>query len=84
MTPEGQDPTYATLLAATLGHLMLAVAKELFPHRTYFDLAPTEKETVADGIRTLLHETQAAFGGPELILSRKSPPFPPQREEDYL
>ena len=42
MVPEGQDPLHAALLVATLSRLMLRVAKELFPQRTYFDLTSSE------------------------------------------
>jgi hypothetical protein len=84
MMPEGQDSLQATLLAATLSQLMLGVAKELFPHRSYFDLTSVEKQTVVDHVRNLLDETQAAFSGPELLFQRKNIAFPPQREEEYL
>ncbi|MFQ5989958.1 MAG: hypothetical protein ACE5K9_08590 [Candidatus Methylomirabilales bacterium] len=86
MRPEGQDPLYATLLAATLGQLMLAVTRDLYPHRTYFDLTSTEKQTVAEQVRNLLHEVQTTFA--ELHIrshsGRGEIDFPPQREEEYL
>jgi hypothetical protein len=82
--PEGQDPLHATLLAATLSQLMLGVAKELFPHQTYFELASTEKQAVADHVRRLLLEAQATFAGPELLSARTDITYPPQRDEEYL
>ncbi len=82
MSPEGQDPLYATLLAATLGQLMLRVARDLFPHRPYFDLTSTEKQTVAEQVRNLLHEVQTTFSGSFSALRQLN--LPPQREEDYL
>lgn len=84
MKPEGQDPLYATLLAATLGHLMLGIARDLFPHRPYFDLTSSEKQTVAEHVRNLLHEAQTTFAGPHSLSPRSKTDFPPQREEDYL
>ena len=84
MMPEGQDPLHATLVAATLSQLMLGIAKELFPHRPYFDLTSVEKETVADHVRNLLHEVQTTFSGLKLLSSSKSTAFPPQWEEDYI
>lgn len=84
MKPEGQDPLYATLLAATLGHLMLAITKDLFPQRSYFDLASTEKQTVAEHVRNLIREAQATFGGPHVPSPPGKVDFPPQREEEYL
>ena len=81
--PEGPDPL-ATLLAATLSRLMLDVAKELFPHRSYFDLTSVEKQTVADHVRNLLSEAQATFAVPGLLHGQREIPFPPQREEEYL
>ncbi|MFQ5802369.1 MAG: hypothetical protein ACE5JQ_05670 [Candidatus Methylomirabilales bacterium] len=84
MKPEGQDPLYGTLLAATLGQLMLGVARDLFPHRRYFDLTSTEKQTVAEHVRNLLHEAQTTFGGPQILSPHTEVDFPPQREEDYL
>lgn len=84
MMQERQDTLHVTLLAATMSHLMLAVAKEAFPHRSYFDLASDEKQTVADHVRTLLQETQVAFSGLELLFPRRNMPLPPQREEEYL
>lgn len=84
MMPEGQDPVHATLLAATLSHLMLDVAKELFPHRRYFDLTSVEKQTVTDHVRNLLHEAQAIFAVPGVLDPRREMAFPPQREEEYL
>ncbi len=84
MAPEGQEPLHVTLLAATLSQLMLGVAKELFPHRMYFELDPAEKRTVADQVRNLLHEVQSTFWGSELLSPRGNVTFPPQREEDYL
>jgi hypothetical protein len=83
LMPEGQDPL-ATLLAATLSHLMLDVAKELFPHRSYFDLTSVEKQTVADHVRNLLSESQATFAVPGLLHPQREIAFPPQREEEYL
>lgn len=84
MMPEGQDPVHATLLAATLSHLMLDVAKDLFPHRSYFDLTSVEKQTVTDHVRNLLHEAQASFAASGLPDPRREMAFPPQREEEYL
>ncbi len=84
MMPEGQEPVHATLLAAMLSHLMLGVAKELFPHSNYFDLTSVEKQTVADHVRNLLHEAQASFAVPVLLDPRREMAFPPQREEEYL
>lgn len=84
MAPEGREPLLWTLLAATLSQVMLDVAKELFPHRTYFDLDPAEKRTVADHVRNLLHEVQATFSASELLSPRGNVAFPPQREEEYL
>ncbi|MFQ5846164.1 MAG: hypothetical protein ACE5IQ_00655 [Candidatus Methylomirabilales bacterium] len=81
---EGQDPLHVTLLAATLSQLMLGVAKELFPHRPYFDLTAVERQSVADHTRNLLHEARGNFLGPDLFPSRSNAAFPPQREEDYL
>jgi hypothetical protein len=83
LIPEGQDPL-TTLLAATLSHLMLGVAKELFPHRSYFDLTSVEKQTVADHVQNLLSEAQAAFAVPGLLDPQRKIAFPPQREEEYL
>ncbi|MFQ5917241.1 MAG: hypothetical protein ACE5I0_05440 [Candidatus Binatia bacterium] len=84
MKPEGQDPLYATLLAATLGHLMLGVARDLYPHRRYFDLVSTEKQTVTEHVQKLLHEAQATLAGPQILSAGREMDFPPQREEDYL
>ncbi len=81
---EGQDPLHATLLVATLSRLVLSVARELFPQRTYFDLTSPEKQTVADHVRKLLHEAQTTFAGPELLLPRRSISLPLQRDEEYL
>jgi len=81
---EGQDPLHATLLVATLSRLMLSVAKELFPQRAYFDLVSTEKETVADHVRKLLHEAQTILSGPDLLLPRRDISLPLQRDEEYL
>lgn len=84
MKPEGKDSLYATLLAATLGQLMLDVSKDLFPQRSYFDLASTEKQTVAEHVRNLIHEAQTTFGKPHVPSSPGEVDLPPQREEDYL
>jgi len=84
MVPEGQDPLHAALLVATLSRLMLRVAKELFPQRTYFDLTSSEKQTVADHVRRLLHEARATFSGPELLSPSSGITLPPQRDEEYL
>ena len=84
MVQEGQDPLYATLLAANLGQLMLGVARELFPNRKYFDLTRVEKQTVAEHVRNLLHEAQDTFAERELLHPRKNVGLPPQRDEDYL
>ncbi len=84
MMQEGQDNLNATLLAATLSHLMLAVAKEVFPHRKYFDLTAVEKQTLADHVRTLLDEARGVLSGQELLFPGRTIPFPPQREEEYL
>jgi hypothetical protein len=81
---EGQNPLHATLLAATQSRLMLCVAKELFPQRAYFDLVSTEKETVADSVRTLLLEAQTILAGPDLLLPRPGISLPLQRDEEYL
>lgn len=84
MIPEGQDSLHATLLTATLSQLVLGIAKELFPQRTYFDLTSVEKETVADHVRSLLHEVHTTYSGSALLSPSKNTAFPPQREEDYL
>lgn len=84
MNPEGQDPLNLTLLAATLGHLMLAVAKDRFPQRSYFDLASPEKQAVAEQVRHLIREARATFGEPGVPSPAGKVDFPPQREEDYL
>jgi hypothetical protein len=84
MVQEGRDPLYATLLAASLSQLMLTVAKELFPNRRYFELTSTEKQTVAEHVRNLLHEAQDTFAEPELLHPRKNIGLPPQRDEEYL
>jgi len=84
MKPEGEDPPHATLLAAALGHLMLAVAKDLFPQRSYFDLAAPEKQTVAEHVRHLIRETRTTLGELHAPSPPGKVPFPPQREEDYL
>ncbi len=84
MVPEGQDPFHATLLVATLSRLMLRVAKELFPQRTYFDLTSPEKQTVTDHVQKLLHEARATFAGPELLSPSSGISLPPQRDEEYL
>jgi hypothetical protein len=81
---EAPDAVHATLLAATLSHLMLDVAKQLFPHRPYFDLTAPEKETVADHVRRLLLEVQATFAGPALEAPPGGITLPPQRDEEYL
>ena len=84
MVQEGQDPLYATLLAASLGQLMLGVARELFPNRRYFELTLVEKQTVAEHVRNLLHEARDTIAEPELLHPRKDIGLPPQRDEDYL
>ncbi len=84
MKPEGQDPLYGTLIAATLGHLMLGVARELYPHRRYFDLVSTEKQTVTEHVQKLLDEARAILGGPQILSPPGKMDFPPQREEEYL
>jgi len=84
MVPEGQGPFHTALLVATLSRLMLRVAKELFPQRAYFDLVSTEKQTVADSVRTLLLEAQTIFSGPDLLLPRQGISLPLQRDEEYL
>jgi hypothetical protein len=81
---EGPDPVRTTLLAATLGHLMLGVAKQLFPHRTYFDLGSAEKQIVAEHVRGLLLEVQTTFAGPEPHAPQTGMILPPQRDEEYL
>ncbi|MFQ5881797.1 MAG: hypothetical protein ACE5I9_04915 [Candidatus Methylomirabilales bacterium] len=84
MKSEGQDPLHVTLLAATLGQLMLSVAKDFFPHQRYFDLHSGERQTVADHVRNLLREAQATFWEPDLFGPKGNISFPPQRGEDYL
>lgn len=84
MASEGQESLLWTLLAATLSQVTLNVTKELFPYRTYFDLDPAEKQTVADHVRNLLQEVQATFSASELLSPRENFAFPPQREEEYL
>ena len=84
MVPEGQGPFHTALLVATLSRLMLRVAKELFPQRTYFDLTSSEKQTVADHVRKLLHEARATFAGPELLSQSSGITLPPQRDEECL
>jgi hypothetical protein len=81
---EGQDPSHTTLIVATMSQLMLVVAKELFPQRAYFDLVSTEKQTVADNVRSLLLEAQTIFPGPDLLLPRRDISLPLQRDEEYL
>ncbi|MFQ5657576.1 MAG: hypothetical protein ACE5G5_08565 [Candidatus Methylomirabilales bacterium] len=84
MVREGQDRLHVTLLAASLSQLMLGVAKELFPDRSYFELGSAEKQAVAEQVRNLLREAQDTFAEPELLAPRKNIGLPPQRDEDYL
>ena len=84
MVSEGQDPSHTTLIVATMSQLMLVVAKDLFPQRAYFDLVSTEKQTVADNVRTLLLEAQTILSGPDLLLPRRDISLPLQRDEEYL
>jgi len=81
---EGQDPSHTTLIVATMSQLMLVVAKDLFPQRAYFDLVSTEKQTVADNVRSLLLEAQTILSGPDLLLPRRDISLPLQRDEEYL
>lgn len=81
---EGQNPLHATLLVTTMSQLMLVVAKELFPQRRYFDLTSPEKQTLADHVRTLLHDSQTILASSDLLLPRRGVNLPLQRDEEYL